>query len=81
MADVSRPSTTDEFVQDVDGRFSSKRLAMFALLGAYLLGGVAGTMHLAVPVEFMDGLKQLLLGNLAVVVAERYSPERKSDVA
>lgn len=69
---------TGQFLRDIDGNYSSKRLALFSLLTAYLLGGVAGTAHLVVPVDFMDGLKQLLLGNLAVLVAERFSPERKA---
>ncbi len=70
MPDVS---TT---LQDIDGNYSSKRVAAFIALAAYLAGAVVDTVMgiVRVPPEVMHGLLYITLGGLSLAVGERFAP-------
>lgn len=62
-------------LQDIDGNYSSKRIAAFIALAFYLAGAVVDTVTpLHVPMHAMDGLLYIVGGGLALAVSERFAP-------
>ncbi len=64
-------------LQDIDGAYSSKRIAAFIALAAFLAGGVADTVMGAVrvPPDVMQGLLYIVLGGLSLALGERFAPK------
>ncbi len=67
-----------EIVQDIDGQLSSKRVAAFIALGAYLLVGVADAFGHVLPEPYTSGLEYLVLGGLAMAIPERFATAAKA---
>ncbi len=78
MADAPGASST---FKDIDGSYSSKRIAAFIALSVYILGGVVdvvmGTVR--VPPEVMQGFLYITLGGLSLAVGERFAPRGDHD--
>ena len=77
MVDASPGAATT--LRDVDGNYSSKRVAAFIALAAYLVGAGVDTVMGAVrvPPEVMQGLLWIVLGGLSLAVGERFAPQRE----
>lgn len=80
MADDSSGSSPSlsTTLQDIDGAYSSKRIAAFIAMAAFLAGGIVDTVMgtVRVPPEVMNGLMWIVLGGLGLAVGERFGPER-----
>lgn len=58
-----------EIIQDTSGQLSSKRVAAFVALVAYLMAGVAGVLSDA----FLSGLRDIVISGLALSVPEHFA--------
>lgn len=78
MPDVDQTPPLSTTLQDIDGNYSSKRVAAFIALGFYLAGGIFDTVvgAVRVPPEIMQGLLWIILGGLGLAVGERFAPRR-----
>jgi hypothetical protein len=70
-------STPIDTFKDVDGQFSSKRIAAFGALSLYALGFFADTFtHFHAPEHVMDGLMYFAAAVLGLAASERFAPKR-----
>ena len=76
MADAS--PGLDTTLQDSNHDYSSKRIAAFIGLAAYLAGGVVDTVMgtIRVPPDVMQGLLYITLGGLSLALGEWFAPRR-----
>lgn len=73
MADPSVATT----LQDVDGRYSSKRIASFIALGLFTAAMAVDTLtgH-KVATNYIDDLMIIIVSGLGLAVAERFAPRQ-----
>ncbi len=66
-------------LQDIDGHYSSKRVAAFIALACMVVGFVAALKGYVIPDWMFNGFLYLAAGGLGLACAERFAP-RKPDV-